>query len=218
MKTARVCLIAMILLALITLAGCGKEYYFSFKDNQSLTDGVNAWLAHGDGTAQFYWNGVALDDKWLVCPFGFRGDVTINIAYELDVSDLEKVRFNFLIASDPTYPSDSYHGGAVIAGNPAMQDAMVVEKHYSSDDVNGYWPGVVPGLDKDGENVIQITKRGDRYKFKLNGELLADYVAQMYFPNWFYVQIKGEIDDGTYGGALVVRDVSITYTGDIQEI
>ncbi len=218
MKVVRICLSLIILLSLISYAGCGKEYYFSFKDNQSLTDGEHDWNAYGDGTAQFYWNGVALDNKWIVCPFAFRGDVTINITYELDVSDMEQIRFFFLISSDPEYPCDSYHGGAVLAGNPLLQDAIIAEKHYSSDNVNGYWSGAIPGLDKDGENVLQITKRGDRYRFKLNGELLSDYVAQMYFPSWFYIQIKGEIEDGTYGGALVVKEVSITYTGDIQEI
>ena len=218
MRAIRVCLSAIIILVIVSIAGCGKKYYFSFKDNQSLTDGEHAWLAYGEGTSEFFWNGVALDDKSIACPFAFRGDVTISITYELDVSDMEQIRFYFLIASGPGYPSDSYHGGAINAGNPLHQDAIVIEKHYSSDNLMGYWPGVVPGLDKDGENVIQIVKRGDHFKFRLNGELLTDYVAQMYFPNWFYVQVMGEIGDSTYEGALVVKEVSITYTGDIQEI
>lgn len=218
MKAARICLSMIIILLLISFAGCGKKYYFSFKDNQSLTDGEHAWLSYGDGTAVFYSNGVALNDKWIVCPFGFRGDLTIEITYDLNVTEAEQIRFYFLIASDAVYPSDSYHGGAVLAGNPAVQYALIAEKHYSSSEIRGYWPGVVPGLDRDGENVLQLTKRGDRYRFKLNGKLLADYVAGMYFPNWFYIQILGEIEDGTYDGALVVKEVSITYTGDMQEI
>lgn len=218
MKAARIFLSMILILLLIRVAGCGKKYYFSFKDNQSLTDGEHAWLSYRDGTAVFYSNGVALDDKWIVCPFGFRGDLTIEITYDLDVTEAEQVRFYFLIASDAVYPSDSYHGGAVIAGNLSVQNAIITEKHYSSSNLTAYWPGIVPGLDRDGENLLQIIKRGDRYKFKLNGELLADYIAEMYFPDWFYIQILGEIESGTYEGALVVKEVSITYSGDIQEI
>lgn len=218
MRALRICLAAAVLLGLIASAGCGKRYYFSFKDSQSLTDGVNPWLCYGDGTAQFFSDGVALNDKWIVCPFGFRGDLTIKITYDLDVTEEEVIRFFFLLASDAVYPSDSYHGGAIYAGDPAMQSAVIAEKHYSSSGVKGYWAGIVPGLDRDGENVVQITKRGDRYTFKLNDELMADYVAELYFPGWFYIQIRGEIAEETYAGAMVVKDVTITYSGDIQEI
>lgn len=210
-KVKRAILTITFLLLLLASAGCGKVFFYSFEEEQSLNDGTYTWGIYGIGNYAFKTHGIVLDNKLVVCPLWFNGDVKVEVTFDLNVMASESISFGLLLSSEATDNPQGGHYCLLNAADSLHQALYFIETWGVNKEVRKKWLSLIPGLDKLGTNRIEIRKRGDKYKLSLNGSALFEYAANSYFADDFVVQIFGDIGDNTNDQALVIRDVKITF-------
>lgn len=206
---------ALVLLAL--LAGCGSTFFFSFEREQALFNDEVIWDISGVGSYEFLPSGISLDDKALLCPYAFDGDVTIGMKLELGFTGDEVGQFFLLVSNEPVWNPSEFHLLTFAIADPSVQGSMVVEKGAGYVEHKKF-SGFVPGIIKEGENILEMVKKKDHYKFTLNGSSLGEYDAQQYFASWFFVQIKAQLGLATDAGSMVIEEFRATCLGEMQEL
>lgn len=217
MRTSKAMVVSCAFVLLALLAGCGKVFFFSFRNEQALFNDEVAWDISGQGSYEFLPSGISLDDKALLCPYAFKGDVTIRIRLGLGFTGDEVGQLFLLVSNEPIWSPSAFHMLTFAVADPSVQGVSLIEK---GDDytLHKIITGLVPGIIKEGENSLEMVKKGDHYKFTLNGTLLGEYDAQQYLAAWFFVQIKGQLGLATDAASMVIEEFRAVSSGEMQEL
>jgi hypothetical protein len=207
----------MLLACLPLMCGCGKSFFYSFQEEQSLDNGEVKWQVLGNGSYAIRPGGISLDDKMLLCPFAFKGDATLKINIALDYESSGYVQFLIFISKGPSVIPEAFHVMTFYVASPTNQGVVISEKDTSKKEhVNIL--GIIPGINKSGDNELILEKKGDHYKYTLNGVLLGEYTAELFFTDWFFVQMVGILGNGTAVDIMVIKDFTALCSGQMQEL
>lgn len=176
MLNRRGILLVILMIVVIMLGGCTKEYVFDFKARQSLGSGSDFWASNGvlDNEYEFLPGGLRLFYTDIHSSATFTGDFSVEFDFDLlnaDINSLNWLEF-FITDSffeDSAYQLDKNFGiGLQATGTPGAL--------YYYGQKNGWVHGTgVPGnLDLDGRNKLEIIKTGNTIKIKINGVQAVD--------------------------------------------
>lgn len=218
MKPFRLCIAIFVFIFALSLAGCGeKVYFFSFADEQSLSNAEGAWFPEEAGY-QFNEDGVNIQDANLACPFRFSGDFTVTVNFWLN-ADADHDYWLGLGLGDGTWwgtTESDVHVDMYEIGDEG--EYYTIGDH--NDTGSNYWTThnePVPGLKRDGYNTYVLRKVGKNIKLSMNGVEFADYDLQFNDADWLGPNLVARSDEGIdYAYGPTFESIEVTYKGSMS--
>lgn len=183
----RVLISLVVIFAMLSIQGCNKTWaqYFDSSDDlngweqQALFEPYSSYV-----TA----DGLYIDGSVVHAPFGFEGDFTLEIAFDLHVvtDDLPLLQIVLADGKDAIF-SDYVASDLSNLGN-------LISEFYVNYEAKPYSPlsngAPVPGLDYDGRNIYKFIKTGDHIRIYIGDSLICDkdlasYPSSKFFPSIF---------------------------------
>jgi hypothetical protein len=216
MRPTKITAFIMLLACVTLLCGCSKSFFYSFQDEQSLDNGDVQWQMLGNGLHVFRPAGLSLNDGMLLCPFAFNGDVTLKINIVLDCANKEGILFRLIIGKEPAVFPAAFSVMTFYVNS--IEQGLEISEKDTSKKIQKKIDGIVPGINKAGDNELILEKKGDQYTYTLNGVLLGEYTAELYFADWFFVQMFGTLGTGATVDTMIIKDFTAIYSGQMQEL
>jgi len=211
----------LFILAVLALSGCNKTYFFSFRDEQSLSNSEGSWIEEGWGDWGFTSKGFTANNSNLACPFRFSGDLTYIVTFYLNADEDHPVNFGICLG-DGTWYLTTVNDVHIEFYDPNTEDSgYYIEDHdYDTSYIHYEEEGDAPGLNTHGYNDFKLVKRGDKIRIFLNSVEYANFELQAYNSEWFgpniWVEEDFPLDDG-YG--FFLESVGVVYpTGNISDM
>ncbi|HOG53285.1 MAG TPA: hypothetical protein PLT03_05385 [Bacillota bacterium] len=198
---------AALLLLSITVSGCGDDFYFSFKEEQSLHNGSYSLLVQEGSPLFLPDKGLVLDMARIITPLHLTGDATIKIRFHADCSEFE---LGCLRVHIWTGTPEVAHIVELYLGSPADQLYKLVEL-YAAYEIRAADGPDIPGYHGPGDYTLRVEKRGNQYSAYLGFSLLGRYEAEDYIADWFYLSLAGELFGLTTPDSLYVKDIRVSY-------
>lgn len=210
-------IVFILIFSMLMLSGCGGEVW-SFDFTTASPSQLDDWFIDSfSGTVNYTPDGAVLDDQGIASPVSFDGDWTMSVVFDLDVDDFNTVYFELFPGSSQGWePNDYIYSYFDYVG---MTDDDW-EEWYVDDtgDSASNWTvwedeeGVIPGLNRDGENTWKITKSGDHYTTYMNSSRLSSFTADYCDGSEdFFLNIYAELD----GGSVTFKSVEVKYKGSM---
>jgi len=164
-KNVRNALLVLVLALVVSLAGCSKTYTFDF----TTAPNMNEWYLQdwfSPYTCIVDSDGLYLNGKIAVGPYGFTGDFSMSFVFELHATDSSPVTMiEIILGYDGSAPVAQYISALFSdLGSDASESYNLYENggSYSSG-------AAVPGLNYNGTNTLKIVETGDNIKMYMNG-------------------------------------------------
>lgn len=208
MKRLKHVLIIATLILTLSLTGCTKTWLTLFTEYTNLDSWLKQdWFA--PYTVSLYNDGMYLDGKILIGPYGFGGDFTSTFVFSLNCgagNDISMVQF--LLSDGNTAPVSNYinlYFGEV--GDPSLEYYLIT-KTGPSTLASG---DEIPSINRTGLNILSASKRGNNLKVTLNGTTLYnDDMGAFSLTHAFpYLNV-----DATNSSQIRINSVAFRYDGD----
>ncbi len=227
MKPRHIFLAILVLSASLILSGCTNydyEYFFSFKDEQDLSNANGTWILECDYPDDYSFNskGINLQNANLACPWRFSGDIRVTVRFWLNVNE-DYYYWLGLGLSDSTWwcglPANDVHMDMEYLGYSDWEYYYIADHdtldgedavHYEDD-------GVFKGLRKNGFNEYVLTKTGNKIVAKMNGVSFASFTLEEYDSEWFGPNLGSaymNYQSPLYGATF--ESIKIEYSGSVS--
>lgn len=209
MKMTRYSAVFILIMLMLGLQGCGKVWSVDFTTAVNL----NSWRQQ-DWTDPYTMtldsDGLFIDGKLMIAPYGFDGDFSVSIVFSLSATEdtpLNLLNFAFGDGSDVPLV-DAIQ--AVFSSIGTASEAYYIEE--ASPTVTMAQGSSISGIDRNGLNTFKFAKNGKRIKVYMNGTILCnkDFVN---FPNglfYLYLNVNAMEAD-----QLIFKNVEVKYCGNI---
>lgn len=220
MKSLKIAMTILFILAILSLTGCNKTYFFSFRDEQSLSNSEGDWILEEDEAWGFTSKGFTAEDANVACPFRFSGDFTYIVTFYLNADENHTLDFGICLGDGTWYDTtdndihiEFYDPNTDDAGYYIEEHDGTYIEHYNED-------GDAPGLNTHGYNDFKLVKRGEKIRIFLNDVEYANFELSVYESEWFgpnvWVEEDFPLNDG-YG--FFLESVGVVYpTGNISDM
>lgn len=218
MARMRNVLMILTLIILVVIGGCGsKTYVFDFTAEEDLlrSDGdweVLASASPGDSFYEHTAKGLVLQYYHAVAPHSYTGDFKWTVDFNLQVADPDiAVAHIFLfseIAEEPLVTGINLYGMGSDEEGFYIMDGLMTPI---------FGPiSPIPGIVNNGPNKLEIERRKGRFKYVLNGTVLAsnlsltEYDIDLFIPvlwGWQYADISS-----TY--SLIFKRMEMEFSGE----
>jgi len=188
-KTVRIAVSVLLLMAVLALSGCTKTYFFSFKNLQSLVDYQGAWTLEEDDEWGFTPRGFQSGDANVACPFRFSGDFTYTVKFYLKADATHLIDFGICLGDGTWY--DTTENDLHIEfynTNSATSYYYIYDHDQDGTDFEHYdIDEDAPGLVTNGLNTFKLVKTGNNIRITFNeeDEPFADFDLVEYNSIWF---------------------------------
>ncbi len=206
MKYLRMLAVAIVLL--VALSGAGCKFWTWAYDFTAPGATLEDWYCDYSGDYTIGADGLAMRHIIISSPVYFIGNITVTVAFDLDVDEDSKARFEIGLTEDVLWSSDD---GIYIdlwcIGNQESEGWIIYEW---DKDNNIYYQenGPIGPLLYQGENVLKLTKCADTYTFFLNGVKMYTMKAKYADLSESFVNIwTGQTELGN----LLIKNVEVKY-------
>ncbi len=208
MKAARSAAIIIALAAVISMAGCSKTYTFNF----TTAPNMNEWYLQdwfSPYTCIIDSDGLYLNGKIAVGPYGFTGDFTMSFVFELHVTNATPVTMiEILLGYDGAAPVSQY-----ITALLSNLGSDSTESYNLYENGGSYSSGAaVPGLNYNGTNTLKIVKTGDNIKMYMNAVNICDSDIISCNLVTFYPRLNVS---SSSGDRMRFKRLEVKYSGDM---
>jgi len=209
LRTAKAAAIILALAVALSMAGCSKTYTFDF----TTAPNMNAWYLQdwfSPYTCIVNSDGLYLNGKIAVGPYGFTGDFTMSFVFELHVSNAEQVSMiEILLGYDGAAPVSQYISALL---NNLGSDTN--ENYNLYENGGSYGSGTaIPGIDYDGINTLKIVKNGNNIKMYMNGSTkICDHDIISCSLVTFYPRLNVS---SSVGERMRFKRLEVKYSGDM---
>lgn len=209
-------LLAVLLLLAMTAftAGCKGEYFFSFKVEQSLSDGKGEWIMENDDYL-FVPDGLGMQDANAACPKRFSGDFTATFLFRLNIDGAHRHTFGIAF-SDYTFYSSPTNSLEIEFFNvhDASPTYTISEEAYGIGSKSHHPVADVPDFDLDGLNEIVVEKVGDTITVYHDETLWCTFTLEKYDSRWFGPNLFiYNIDAQSTSYGLAFESLEVSYNG-----
>lgn len=199
-------LLVILALSLVSFTGClNKTYFFDFTNETDLERSDGDWVEHTEDEFELSSDGLELWNNYVSAPLGFKGDITVIVKFELNVSpdcvaDLEILLAAGIDDNDPCMGIDIYSLGSEDEYYSIFKYGVSLTGHISP----------IPILHRGGINEFRLIKTGNMLEFWLNGVTLrdevpiVDYGFDVFSPHIYCWQVHNS-------EALYIRSVRVNY-------
>ena len=166
----RAVVVFVLLLALITLAGCTKKYTFDFVKEQDAEDAQGAW--NEEDEIEYLALGAYLNDDALTSPFRFKGDFAVDIQFYVNVGTEHYLNWlDIYLIDTNSWAYTKNIGLGMYYQSPSSG------KSWTGTSTIGFSeaPGPLPGIVLDGTNNLRIAKTGNKIDIKMNDEAYPQF-------------------------------------------
>lgn len=203
----RALLVAIMMIACLLLAGCGRTWLVNFTKSHPIDDWfkVGIWSSLPEG--------LVLEGGYISSPVAFGGDFTLTVIFDLDVDDLfNRAEFAIWLSDGHSLTPDNYItcvGRGL--GDPIDEEYSVrdysqheIEERYIADEDAAF-----PGLIRQGRNTWKLIKEGEHIDIWMNGNVeVVSFDIEHYEASYFYINIHGDIEGE---GLLAFQSCKVVY-------
>jgi len=206
MKYLRMLAIALVLLVAVSSSGC-KFWTWAY-DFTAPGATLEDWYCDYGGEHELDENGLAMKHISISTPVYFIGDITVTVAFELDVDEDSGARIEIGLTEDVLWASDDGMYIDLWCIGDQENEGWMIEEWDTDDDVYYQNNGPIGPIIYQGENMLKLTKCGDTYTFFLNGAKMYAMTAKFADLNDNFVNIwTGQTELGN----LLIKNVEIKY-------
>ncbi|HNZ09488.1 MAG TPA: hypothetical protein PLI88_07045 [Bacillota bacterium] len=217
MKRARLVIIVAVMIVILSLSGCVKKnYYFSFKAEQSLANSSGEWFPEGT-TYEFTPHGLNLQYGNIACPLRFSGDFTVTVFFEANVDADHRYELGISLGDGTWYGTtlNDVHMEMYL-GDDENESRYIYD--HNEGEIDEYYhytdSGRIPGIVRQGFNTYVIKKTGDNISIRINNVQYADFDLVYYDSEWFGPNLNTyAYDDIEEGYGITFYDIRVEYTG-----
>lgn len=171
MKRLKHMLTIAIIILTVSLAGCTKTWLTSFTASTNLDSWLKVdWVS--PYTVTLYYDGLYLDGKVLIGPYGFGGDFTATYIFTLNCgagNDIPMIEFALSDGSIPPL-SNCIDLKFERVGDSSLE-SYEIKKSGIGIISSG---GLIPSINRTIANILSVSKRGSNLEVTLNGTTLFD--------------------------------------------
>jgi len=210
MALSRIAIALALCLAVTFSGGCEpKLYSIDFGIEQDLGNSQGEWLTTIPGPYEFAPEGLLPKANMICCPLTFKGDFTMTMKV-LVYASMGNPTLYLIFAENPVYVLDISHTQMLLLGfygiGSADEAFMVVDR--SDEGSTGFPPVLlIPGINRGGENILTIRRKGNLVSIKCNGTSVYDHTIQYFDSSWFAPHIYAT----SPGDSLIIGRVEVEY-------
>lgn len=208
MKRLKYILIVAALILTISLAGCTKTWLTLFTEYTNLDSWLKQdWFA--PYTVTLHNDGMYLDGKLLIGPYGFGGDFTSTFVFSLNCGAGNEITMvEFILSDGNTAPVSNYIDLYFGYVGDASLEYYTIRKTGSITLASG---DEIPSINRTSLNILSVSKKGSNLKVMLNGTTLYNddmgaFSLTHVFP---YLNVDAENAD-----QIRINSVAFRYDGD----
>ena len=206
MSKIRYLAVIIMIMIMLALAGCTKTWSVKFNQFTNL----DAWAQQDwfpPSTINLYPDGLSLNGKILIGPYGFDGDFTFTCAFETSCGIGYTIPLIHLFFSDGGYAAPGQYLSINLndVGDPSGESYSITATGAASLVVGGS----IPFINRIGLNTIVLVKTGNHYEITLNGNPILDQFITTLGFDYFFPYLYAVTEDN-----LQIRFKSISYKYD----
>jgi len=203
----RVLFVLIVIGAMLSMQGCNKTWSVVFNSQKSL----NGWEIQDLAPPYETYispDGLYVDGDVVHAPFGFEGDFTMEIVFELHLGQSVMPMLQFLFSGG----EDAYFSKFIAS---TFQDINNPTENYYIIENPPYVllgnDNLIPGLDRDGTNTYKFVKTGSHIMVYMEDEIICDNVLTSYPYTVFFPSI---FVDAASQDQIRIKSIKVTYDGD----
>lgn len=212
MKHLRILIAIIAVILVLATSGCSKTWSTNF----TLVSDIDDWNKVDFADPRICAlepEGLRIVGYWVEAPYEFRGDFTVSYNFVLDTNVDRKISYIRMNVDDGNNSARANMVEVYLrnVGDPATEIAQVLMRG------SGVQTEILSfplELNRDGDNVLKIIKRGNSFKIRLNTTEVVSFeiddYASPYAINYFIPGIYSHTDTG---GLLHFNSISVTYDG-----
>ena len=161
MRRLKHVLIVAALILMLSLTGCTKTWLVVFTEYTNM----DSWLKQdwfSPYTIALHNEGMYLDGKLLIGPYGFGGDFTSTLAFSLNCGAGNAIPMvEFILSDGSTAPVSNYIDLLFGSIGDSSSEYYVINKTGSVNLANG---GEIPSINRTSLNLLSVSKRGSNLR------------------------------------------------------
>lgn len=227
MKSRHMLMAILVLSVSLILSGCTNydyEYFFSFKDEQDLSNANGTWILECDYSTDYGFNPQGINLQWanLASPWRYSGDIRVTVNFWLNVNE-DYYYWLGLGLSDSTWwcerAANDVHMDMNYLGY-SSEESYYIADHDTLDDYEAVHYedyGVFDGLNKNGFNEYVLTKTGNKIVARMNGVNFASFRLDEYDSEWFGPNLGSVcmgLQNALYG--VTFESIKVEYSGIVS--
>lgn len=197
----------VVIVAMFSMQGCNKTWSVVFNSQKSL----NGWEIQHIATQDEPYvdsDGLYIDGNMVHAPFGFEGDFTMEIVFDLNLELNSLPDLQFIFSDGQDAPISTFVAARFIKVNdPTENYYLIINPPFD-------WLGagfLIPGLDRDGTNTYKFIKTGSHVVAYMGDQILCDktltsYPFTVFFPS-IYI-------DAVSQAQIHIKSIKVTYDSD----
>ena len=203
----RVLFVLIVIVAMLSIQGCNKTWSVVLNSQNSL----NGWeiqdLASPYETFIFQ-DGLYVDGDVVHAPFGFEGDFTMEIVFDLhlDSSVLPMLQFLFSGGEDAFF--SKFVASTFVDINNSTENYYIAE---NPPYVALSYGNMIPGLNLDGTNTYKFVKTGSHVIVYMGDQIICDNTLTSYPYTVFFPSIYV---DAASQAQIRIKSIKVVYDGD----
>lgn len=208
MRISRQILAVVGIVLILSLSGCGKTWAVTFTTTTDLdTWAKQDWFT--PYTLQLFADGMYLDGKICIGPYGFSGNFTETITFNLDTMVANTVPMIEFTLSDGLLAPVSDFVQAIFnhVGDIGIETYGFYETGATMNSGTE-----IPSLNRDGSNTFKLVKTGDNIKMYMNDTILCDYDLVGCTLTNFYPYLNVNAADSSQ---IRITGISFKYRGNM---
>lgn len=204
----RLLIAIMVVLAMLSIQGCNKTWSVYFNS----VDDLNHWeLQNISPPYETYISsdGLYLDGMAAHAPYGFEGDFTLTLVFDLAVGENNDLNiFQIVFSGGEDSPITEYIMSNFMSLGSTFEDYYNAEQAPYKLISSGF---AVPGLERNGKNTYTFIRKGNNIKAYMNKAILFDYDYTSYSYTVFFPTIFIDADSHDQ---IAIRSIKVVYDGD----